>query len=71
MAHGRHRRKSLNKQDVGEARKAAQAIQDRGLTAEFRHGFDSLDEPFSRMACDHPEACSCDSDYPGWRPGQR
>lgn len=25
----------------------------------------SLD-PFARMACEHPDACSCDTDYPGW-----
>lgn len=25
----------------------------------------SLD-PFARMACEHPEACACDADYPAW-----
>jgi hypothetical protein len=25
----------------------------------------SLD-PFARMACEHPEACSCPADYPQW-----
>ncbi|GGM05835.1 hypothetical protein GCM10010099_22500 [Streptomyces cinereus] len=28
----------------------------------------SLD-PFARMACEHPDACSCDDDYPNWTPG--
>jgi hypothetical protein len=26
---------------------------------------ESLD-PFARMACEHPEACTCDADHPGW-----
>lgn len=25
----------------------------------------SLD-PFARMACEHPEACACITDYPAW-----
>lgn len=25
----------------------------------------SLDA-FARMACEHPEACACDADYPAW-----
>jgi len=28
----------------------------------------SLD-PFARMACEHPEACSCAADYPDFHPG--
>ena len=42
----------------------------RGVAAEARHQFDTAaDAVFARMACEHPEACSCDADYPGWKPG--
>ena len=41
-----------------------------GVAAEARHLLDeSVDFRFTQMACDHPEACSCPEDYPGWTPG--
>ncbi|KUN02779.1 hypothetical protein AQI95_24885 [Streptomyces yokosukanensis] len=41
----------------------------RGVAAEARHQLDPYDGVFSRMACTHPETCSCPEDYPGWTPG--
>jgi hypothetical protein len=41
----------------------------RGVAAEFRHQLDPYDNVFAWMACQHPEACSCPADYPGWKPG--
>lgn len=40
-----------------------------GRAAEQRHLVDPADNAFARMACEHPEACSCPEDYPNWRPG--
>ncbi|WP_318205329.1 hypothetical protein [Streptomyces sp. SCL15-4] len=40
-----------------------------GVAAEARHQVDDTDPVFARLACDHPEACSCEADYPGWTPG--
>jgi hypothetical protein len=41
-----------------------------GIAAEARHQMDAnADAVFARMACEHPEACSCPEDYPGWTPG--
>ncbi|MFG3046320.1 hypothetical protein ACGFZR_15490 [Streptomyces sp. NPDC048241] len=39
-----------------------------GIAAEARHQADD-DTPWNRLACDHPDKCSCDADYPGWTPG--
>ncbi|MET8694788.1 hypothetical protein ABZV65_19845 [Streptomyces bauhiniae] len=49
------------------ARQRAQRLA-AGVAAEARHLMDD-DAPWSRLACDHPEHCSCDADYPGWTPG--
>ncbi|MEU3529403.1 hypothetical protein AB0E62_37120 [Streptomyces sp. NPDC038707] len=40
-----------------------------GVAAEARHQLDPADAAFAALACDHPETCSCDRDYPGWAPG--
>ncbi|NUQ95333.1 MAG: hypothetical protein HOY79_01785 [Streptomyces sp.] len=40
-----------------------------GIAAEARHQLDPYDAVFERMACEHPEACSCAADYPEWTPG--
>lgn len=44
-----------------------------GIAAEARHQMDpaetDVEQAFYRLSCDHPEACSCDRDYPGWTPG--
>ncbi|MCX4786518.1 hypothetical protein OG369_10070 [Streptomyces sp. NBC_01221] len=40
-----------------------------GLAAEYRHLTDTRDAAFAVLACTHPEACSCDADYPNWTPG--
>ncbi|MET9012266.1 hypothetical protein ABZX74_15310 [Streptomyces olivaceoviridis] len=40
-----------------------------GIAAEARHQVDETDDAFARLACDHPEKCSCPEDYPGWTPG--
>ncbi|MGW1102776.1 hypothetical protein [Streptomyces sp. NPDC002540] len=40
-----------------------------GLAAEYRHLTDTSDAAFAALACAHPEACSCDDDYPNWTPG--
>ncbi|MFJ6566546.1 hypothetical protein ACIQNU_03945 [Streptomyces sp. NPDC091292] len=41
----------------------------RRLLAEQAHQVDTSDTAYARLACDHPEACSCDADYPNWTPG--
>lgn len=28
------------------------------------------DTMFAPLAAEHPEACSCEADYPGWTPDQ-
>ncbi|MCG0066532.1 hypothetical protein L0F81_25160 [Streptomyces tricolor] len=44
-----------------------------GIAAEARHQMDpaeiDVETAFTRLACEHPKACSCDSNYPGWTPG--
>lgn len=55
--------------DVPADTVAAEALLLAGRTAEQRHQLDNYDRVFARMACDHPEACSCPADYPDWRPG--
>ncbi|WP_369213891.1 hypothetical protein [Streptomyces flavofungini] len=40
-----------------------------GRAAEQRHLLDPCDGAFAALACAHPEACACDTDYPDWRPG--
>lgn len=40
-----------------------------GVAAEARHQVDDSDAAFAQLACDHPEKCACDADYPGWTPG--
>jgi hypothetical protein len=40
-----------------------------GIAAEARHQMDPANDVFARMACEHPEACSCPEDYPDWTPG--
>ena len=34
--------------------------------AEQRHVLDPADGAFARLACTHPDACSCDSGDPVW-----
>lgn len=40
-----------------------------GIAAEARHQLDNSDTAFARLACEHPDRCSCTSDYPDWAPG--
>lgn len=40
-----------------------------GATAEDRHLLDPCDSAFARLACEHPDRCSCGDDYPTWTPG--
>lgn len=44
-----------------------------GIAAEARHQMNPnetiIETAFYRLTCDHPDACSCDTDYPGWTPG--
>ncbi|MFJ7999047.1 hypothetical protein ACIQ7D_18130 [Streptomyces sp. NPDC096310] len=49
------------------ALKAAMAL--TGATAEDRHLIDPADRAFARLACEHPDTCSCNADYPDWTPG--
>ena len=41
-----------------------------GAAAEARHLGDPTDHAWEHLAVDHPEACSTDADYPGWKPGR-
>jgi hypothetical protein len=68
MAHGKHRRKRFQGKLTGEARKVAQ-LKDRA--SQERADRDTIELRFNALACEHPEACSCDADYPGWKPGDR
>lgn len=38
----------------------------RWLLAEQTHQLDPADRAFAALACNCPEACSCDDSYPGW-----
>lgn len=32
---------------------------------------DATEQVFNLMACVHPAQCTCETDYPNWRPGMR
>lgn len=32
---------------------------------------DATEQVFNLMACVHPSTCTCETDYPNWRPGMR
>ena len=40
-----------------------------GCLAEQTHQLDTFDAAFARLACEHGDRCSSESDYPGWTPG--
>ncbi|CAM5249080.1 hypothetical protein SGLAM104S_01576 [Streptomyces glaucescens] len=40
-----------------------------GVAAEVRHQMDPADTAFAQLACDHPDKCAHDCDYPDWTPG--
>lgn len=80
MAHGKHRRSRLpgRSADARSIRLRKESLSDQRAEtgAEEIHdplhqGADLRDAQFSLMACEHPGACSCESDYPNWSPGQR
>lgn len=54
---------------VDRQRQEAAAERLRLLLAEQSHQVDTADAAFARLACEHPEACSCNDDYPNWTPG--
>jgi hypothetical protein len=54
---------------VERQRQDAAAERLRLLLAEQSHQVDTADAAFARLACEHPEACSCAADYPNWTPG--
>lgn len=35
------------------------------------HDGDAVEQTFNLMACVHPAQCTCETDYPNWRPGLR
>ncbi|MET7975819.1 hypothetical protein ABZW44_22790 [Streptomyces mirabilis] len=39
------------------------------LQKAYEHQPEPLETEFARLACEHPEACSCSDDYPNWTPG--
>lgn len=55
---------------VERQKRDAAAERLRLLLAEQSHQVDTAaDAAFARLACEHPEACSCNDDYPNWTPG--
>jgi hypothetical protein len=53
---------------VDRQRVNAAADKLRWLLAEQTHQVDPADRAFARLACEHPDACSCPADYPNWTP---
>ncbi|WP_282790834.1 hypothetical protein [Streptomyces sp. CC224B] len=51
---------------AAEARRLLEARRHEASVAEQRHLVDPLEGAFARLACEHPETCACDGDYPGW-----
>jgi hypothetical protein len=39
------------------------------LREAYKHQPEPFEAAFARLACEHPEACSCPADYPNWTPG--
>ncbi|HKW93130.1 MAG TPA: hypothetical protein VJX92_14635 [Methylomirabilota bacterium] len=39
------------------------------LQVAYQHMPEPFEAAFARLACEHPEGCSCPEDYPGWTPG--
>jgi hypothetical protein len=72
MAHGKHRRRRGSRILSGDARKVA-ILKELGSQERSEYGSDAdtVNLRFRELACTHPEACSCEDDYPGWRPGDR
>lgn len=49
---------------------AAQFILQERMIHDGDHA-DQTEQVFNLMACVHPGTCSCETDYPNWKPGLR
>ncbi|MEU6768583.1 hypothetical protein ABZ916_39495 [Streptomyces sp. NPDC046853] len=48
------------------AAEVAADAQAAALLAAYQHQPEPFEAEFAAMACEHPKACSCENDYPGW-----
>lgn len=44
-------------------------VEAEALRLAYVHQPEPFEAEFARLACEHPEACSCPADYPTWTPG--
>lgn len=70
MAHGKHRRTrrpQRNDLRLKPAAERAQLVEQQHMVSDG----DDTEQVFNLMACVHPATCTCETDYPNWKPGQR
>ncbi|MFD8771350.1 hypothetical protein [Streptomyces sp. NPDC059916] len=58
--------RACKKQDSADIRAWIEAD---ALRRAYKHQPEPFEAEFARLACEHPEACSCPADYPTWTPG--
>lgn len=81
MAHGRHRKGAGRsvKTRFGSIKRVKAEIEENIVPLSsllvdqdhMVHDGDAVEQTFNLMACAHPAQCTCEAQYPFWKPGQR